>query len=84
MTSQPSFRFVLAISAGPRYALRFGLNAVDDGDARRKAAKIVTRLEVRHDAFVELTRANGTTVNSADSHVGLGGVPLASRAGRSE
>ena len=66
MACQPSFRFVLSISASACNALRFGLHAVDDGDANRKAANIVSRLNVRDDASVELTRANGSTVASAD------------------
>ena len=70
MTCQPSFRFVLSISAGARDSLRFGLNAVDDGDASQKAARIMVRLKVRGDALVELTRANGTTVKPADRRSG--------------
>jgi len=66
MTCQPSTRFSLFIRNGPCGALRICLQAVDDRDANAKAARIVTRMNVRNDAFVELTRTNGITIRSAD------------------
>ena len=67
MTCQPSERFTLSIRTGPCDELRFGLRALDDSDANAKTTRIMARLNVADDAYVELTRApSGITVCSAD------------------